>query len=440
MSPQIPSLGSVPGRRWLRIIPIAFLMYTIAFMDRINIGLGIPVMAKDLHFSPALAGTAFGIFFWGYLILQIPGGHLAERWSAKRFVTISLVVWGVLAILTGFVQNTWQLLAVRFALGVAEGGVWPATLVLLAHWFPVEERGRANNLWMLCLPVAAIVVSPISGGILAASHNDWRILFWVEGAPALVWAAIWWWFIDDRPADAHWVSQEERRFVEETVAAEAQHTDRPDLNTYARAFLSPVTWLLVIMYFFATIPGYGISSFFPSMLHQIGLPIALVGGLTALPFVMAVIGLVVVGILSDRVLKRRAFIILPMVILGVLLIAAALVRDVNIPISIALFVLAGFGLYAFLGPFWASVSQVLPVATVGGAMGLINALGNLGGFTGPFVVGYLNGRTGNFISGFVFLGACALAMAALALLLRVREGKEAGLEGMRRRTNRPTAV
>lgn len=415
----------VSGRRWIRIIPVAFLMYTIAFMDRINIGLGIPAMAKDLHFSPALAGTAFGIFFWGYLILQIPGGHLAERWSPKRLVTILLVAWGVLAVLTGFVQNTWQLLAVRFALGVVEGGVWPATLVLLANWFPVEERARANNLWMLCLPIAAIVVSPISGAILAASHNDWRILFWAEGAPALIWAAIWWWLIDDRPANSKWVSDDEREHIESRVGAEAENIDRPNLNSYRRAFLSPVTWLLILMYFFSTIPGYGISSFFPSMLKQAGFPIALVGGLTALPFVTAVIGLVVVGFLSDRTMRRRRYIVGSMVVLGVGLILAAAVHGVSLPLSLALFILAGLGLYAYLGPFWSAVSQLLPRETVGGSMGLINALGNLGGFTGPFVVGYLNGGSGSFLPGFIFLGLSALAMAALTLLLRMREGHAA---------------
>jgi MFS family permease len=293
------------GGRWLRIIPVAFLMYTIAFMDRINIGLAIPAMAKHLHFSPTLAGAAFGIFFWGYLILQIPGGHLAERWSAKRVVTILLVLWGICAILTGFVANTLQLLIVRFALGVFEGGVWPATLVLLAHWFPRQERARANNLWMLCLPVAAIVVSPISGWILSATHDNWHLLFWIEGIPPLVWAVVWWLLISDHPREASWISAGEREHLETALAAEP--SDRPELNTYGRAFLSPATWLMVLIYFFSTIRGYGISSFFPSLLEHAGLAIGWVGVLTAVPFVAAVIGLVVLGHLSDRSMRRKPY-------------------------------------------------------------------------------------------------------------------------------------
>lgn len=421
--------GTTPDRRWVRIIPVAFLMYTIAFMDRINIGLAIPAMSKDLHFSPTLAGTAFGIFFWGYLILQIPGGHLAERWSAKRIITVLLVLWGICAILTGFVRNTGELLAVRFALGVFEGGVWPATLVLLSHWFAREERARANNLWMLCLPVAAVIVSPISGWILASTHDNWRILFWAEGIPPLVWAVVWGLVISDRPADAKWLDLREREQLGLRLARES--ADRPQLDTYRRALTNPATWLMVVIYFFSTIPGYGISSFLPSLLVKQHLPIGLIGVLTALPFLTAAIGLIVVGYLSDRLMKRRAFVIVPMVVLGVGLVAGALLHSMGIALVIAMFTVAGFGLYAYLGPFWAIVSQMLPARTAGGAMGLINALGNLGGFTGPFVVGYLNARSGDYVSGFIFLGASAIVVAILTAWLRVREGRVDSAERVR---------
>jgi MFS family permease len=419
----------VPDGRWMRIIPVAFLMYTIAFMDRINVGVAIPAMAKDLHFSPTLAGTAFGIFFWGYLILQIPGGHLAERWSAKRIVTVLLVLWGICAVLTGFVRNTGELLTARFALGVCEGGVWPATLVLLAHWFGRDERARANNLWMLCLPVAAIIVSPISGWVLAATNGNWHILFWAEGVPPLVWAVIWWFTISDRPADASWLPAAQREHLERTLRAEAATTDRPHLDTYRRAFANPTTWLMVAIYFFSTIPGYGISSFFPSLLKKEGLAIGWVGVVTALPFAMAVVGLLAVGYLSDRTRRRRAYVVISMLILGAGLALGALVHQASSTLMIAIFILAGFGLYAYLGPFWAMVTQMLPPKTAGGSMGLINALGNLGGFIGPLVVGYLKSRSGDFISGFVFLGLSAIVVAVLTSLLPLREGTAIAAEG-----------
>jgi MFS family permease len=156
-------VASLPQARWKRIIPAAFVMYTIAFMDRLNVGMGLPYMEKDLHFGATAAGLASGILFIGYLFLQMPGGHWAERWSAKRFILYALIAWGACAMATGWVTNLTELLVVRFLLGVAEGGVLPATLVLLGHWFAREERVRARNLFYLCLPVASVVFAPLSG-------------------------------------------------------------------------------------------------------------------------------------------------------------------------------------------------------------------------------------------------------------------------------------
>src|SRR2546423_14833944 len=210
----------VPKKRWIHIIPAAFLMYTIAFMDRVNIGFAIPGIEKSLAVSATIAGLASGIFFVGYVLLQIPGGQLAMKWSAKRFVLFSLIAWGICAILTGLAQNATQLLIVRFLLGVAEGGVWPATLVLLARWFPLEERARANSYWMFCIPVSSIVMAPISGWIL--SWADWHTLLILEGIPPLLWAVIWWLVIADEPEKASWLAPAERSYLAEQFASE-QH-------------------------------------------------------------------------------------------------------------------------------------------------------------------------------------------------------------------------
>lgn len=414
------------ARRYARIIPVAFLMYTIAFMDRLNISLALPQMEKQLHFGAAVSGLAFGIFFFGYLILQVPGGHLAERWSAKWFIFILLIVWGCFAVLTGFVQNTAQLLIVRFLLGLAEGGVWPAALVLLAHWFPRAERARANNLWMLCLPVASVVSAPIGGLILAATPG-FRWLFVLEGIPPLVWAAVWAIVIKDRPKQASWITEEERNDLETVLAAEREDRDRPDLGTYRRAMLSGTTWLFTVVYFLNALAGYGLAAFLPSMLKANGFPIGIVGVLTALPFAMAIVGLLVVGPLSDRALVRRKHIAIPAAIMGTGFVLSGLLSGYA-TLSLIILVLAGFGLYAFLGPFWATVDQVLPPATAGGAMGFINGLGNLGGFVGPSLVGILaqvTHATHEYQPGFILLGVSALLMSLLALQIRLREGSKA---------------
>jgi MFS family permease len=405
----------------LGIIPVAFLMYTIAFMDRINIGVALPSMEKQLHFNASIAGLASGIFFIGYLILQIPGGHIAERSSAKWFIFTLLLIWGGFAVLTGFVQNVGELLAVRFLLGVTEGGVWPATLVLLAHWFPQNERARANNLWMLCLPVAAVIASPVSGAILAGTHDNFRILFVAEGLPPLIWAAIWAFVIKDRPRDVDWLSTEQKAQLDTILQNERVTRDRPDLSSYGRALRSRATWVFVAIYFFSTIPGYGFSTFLPSLLKHHGVGIGLVGGLTALPFAASIVGLVVVGIVSDRIRVRRYWIAIPFGIVGVGILLSIAVTG-SVLGTMVLLTIAGLGLYAYLGPFWASVDQVLPAEVAGGSMGLINGVGNLGGFAGPYVVGILATASGGFGGGFAFLGVCALIMAGLAMLIRVREG------------------
>src|SRR5258708_36981122 len=199
---------NAPSQRWIRIIPVALIMYTIAFIDRTNISLPLPRISHDLHLDPQQAGTVAGIFFWGYLVLQIPGGHLAKHWSAKSFISILLVVWAIFAIGCGLARTYRELLLLRLLLGVAESGVYPATLILLSHWFSRSERARANAFWLLCLPGAVILASPFSGWIL--DHWNWRVMLVAEGSLPFFWLAIWLIFIQDHPAEARWLPHDER--------------------------------------------------------------------------------------------------------------------------------------------------------------------------------------------------------------------------------------
>jgi len=213
----------MPERRWMQIIPAAFVMYTIAFIDRTNISLALRDISVNLQMDPAQAGGAAGAFFWGYSVLQIPGGYLANRWSAKRVVSVLLIIWGLCAMACGFVRTRQELWAMRFLLGVAEGGVWPATLVLLANWFLRVERARANALWMLCVPLAIVFSSPLSGWIL--SQWTWRTLLIVEGILPFVWLPIWWALIEDLPSQARWLSPEAREHLEHALSREGNHRD-----------------------------------------------------------------------------------------------------------------------------------------------------------------------------------------------------------------------
>ena len=297
----------MPSQRWLHIIPVSFIMYTIAFIDRTNVSLALPSMSRDLHMNPTQAGGAAGIFFWGYVALQIPGGHLAQRWSAKRFVSILLVVWGLCSVCCGLVQTYREFWVMRLLLGVAEGGVWPAVLVLLSHWFPRGERARANAYWMLCLPIAVIVSSPLSGWILG--HWNWRVLLIAEGALPFVWLIIWWTFIDDYPQEARWISSEERNYLETTLLEESRELGllkqdplaepEPALRSllkFGHTLLNPVVLVMIGIYLMQNTGNYGFLFWLPTVLGNARKMSSLsVGTLFAVPYIVTAIGMVVLS-------------------------------------------------------------------------------------------------------------------------------------------------
>jgi sugar phosphate permease len=405
------------SRRWLHILPVAFIMYTIAFIDRTNISMALPSMSRDLHMDPTQAGNAAGVFFWGYLVLQIPGGHLAQRWSAKRFVSILLVLWGLCAVGSGLVQTWREFWVMRLLLGVAEGGVWPATLVLLAHWFPRAERARANAYWMLCLPAAVIASSPLSGWILG--RWNWRVLLIAEGALPFLWLIVWWWFIDDHPTQARWISSEERDYLVTTLDREGAQLDPVAPEPYLRALLRPQVLVMVAMYFLLNTANYGYLFWLPSVLDSAKRFSNLqVGLLFAVPYVITGVGMVILSQHSDKRGERRGHVALGFAWAGLTLLASILVARSSPLLAFALVSVVGAGSYGVLGPFWAIPSETLPRSVAGSCMGLVNAIGNLGGYFGPLAVGYFHQRTGNFRYAFGLLSVAYLAGSAMTLLLR----------------------
>ncbi len=407
--------------RWGRIIPVAFVMYTIAFMDRTNISLALPSLSRDLHMTPAEAGSAAGIFFWGYLVLQVPGGYLAERWSAKRFVAILLVIWGLCATGCGLVHTWREFWLMRLLLGVAEGGVWPATLVLLAHWFPKAERARANAYWMLCLPIAVVLSSPISGWILG--RWGWRAMLIAEGAVPWLWLVLWMWIIADSPSKSKWIAASERDHLNATLAREQAELGTVEKATITRALAEPSVWILVFIYFLVNCGNYGYLFWLPTALGSTRkLSHLTVGFLFAVPFAVTAVGMVWVSRHSDRKHERRRHAAGALVWAGVFLFIAVALSRTSQDLAFAMLALVGAGSYGVLGPFWAIPTETLPAGVSGPAMGVINALGNLGGYFGPVVVGVLRQRTGDFRAAFLALGAGWIFGAALTALLRKANG------------------
>jgi MFS family permease len=398
--------------RWVRLIPVAIMVYIISFMDRTNIGFAFTGMGNDLHISKAQQGLAGGIFFIGYLVLQIPGGHLAERWSAKKFVGIMILVWGVFAFVSGLVHSYAELLAVRFLLGVAEGGIWPAILVLISHWFPARERARAYGFWMMNIAISSIITAPLSGWIL--TWGTWRTLFFIEGVfPFVIAAPLWWSLVADRPSQASWVSRDEREYIETSLARE--NAVAPQFAGYRSVFRSSVVWRLVLVYFLIQVGFYGLNLWLPHLVKtMIGGSYLIVGAITAIPYLFAIVGLWINARSADRT-GRYSIHVMVSLILGAVALVLSVAFGSIIALSVFLVSIAMAGALAYDGPFWASASRAVPVALAGGAMGLINALGNLGGFVGPSIGGFLQDVSGgSFFSTAVVL-AVALVLGGLVM-------------------------
>ena len=408
---------TIPQQRWVRIIPVAFIMYTMAFIDRNNVGFGIPGIEKSLGIGATVAGLVAGFFFFGYIFLQIPGGQLAMKWSAKRFIFVSLIVWGCLATLTGFVQNTTQLLIVRFLLGIAEGGVWPATLVLLARWFPPEERGRANSYWIACTPVAGIITPLISGWIL--TWGDWRTLFILEGILPLIWAVVWWLFIDDSPDTAKWISPAERDYINRRYAETIDSVPQTAQNAWTDAFKNGLVWWLLVAYFLLQIGTYGITLWLPVIIKGLTKQgFGLVGIWTALPYVAGLIGIYINSRHSDRTGERKIHAGVAALGAGIALLISALVGSSSAAVAILFLIITQGFLSSYTGIFWTLPPLFVGKNSLGSSMGLINALGNLGGFLGPFLIGYLFTLTGSNTVGLAVLAAALVGAGLLTVFFR----------------------
>lgn len=396
--------------KWMKIIPVAFIMYMLAYMDRINIGILMPYMQKDLNLSASAAGDIAGIFFWGYMILQIPGGILATRWSARKFIFILMLLWGIAAIATGLVQTEGQLKAVRFLLGVAEGGVWPAVLVLLASWFTQKERARANAFWMACLPVSAMLMAPLSGALLA--HFNWHQVLVIEGIPPLVWAFVWYFAVKDRPSEAGWMNEAEKRKL--LAELEEEQKKKVKSDGFGAAFKNGKVWGLVVMYLFWMTGFYGYTLWVPSVVKTFTQDPVTMGWLTAIPFTCALIGMLLNSYWSDRRMNRIQHAAVPLLIGAVTMVVGQFVSDPFL--QMLLLSITAICVYAPYGPLWAIPTAIVPASIAGAALGLQNAIGNLGGYYGPKVVGMLKDATGDFHAGFYFL-AGSLVLAAITTLI-----------------------
>lgn len=395
----------IPGTRWWRVVAPILIACIISFMDRVNISFALPGgMEADLAITSQMAGLTSGIFFIGYLFLQIPGGRAAVNGSGKRFIAWSLIAWAVVSIATGFVTNHYQVLVLRFVLGVAEGGMLPVVLTMISNWFPEREIGRANAFVMMFAPIGGMVTAPISGAIIQGL--DWRWLFIIEGLLSIVVLAVWWVLISDRPQEARWLPAAEREYLLAELESDkqARSLKQPVSKAPLRdVFRNSGLMKLVALNFFYQTGDYGYTLWLPTILKNLtGANMAGVGLLAILPFVATIIGIYVISTLSDKTGKRRLWVMISLLCFAAALLASVVLRHNIVAAYIAL-VVCGFFLKAATSPFWSIPGRIASPEVAGGARGVINGLGNLGGFCGPWLVGmmiYLYGQN---------VAVCALA-------------------------------
>jgi sugar phosphate permease len=409
---------TIAPARWYRLIPVAFITYSLAYLDRANYGFGTAGgMAQDLHIDPKTSALIASLFFLGYFFFQIPGASYAAKRSAKKLIFWSLILWGACAVATGLLTSVTGLVIVRFTLGVVESAVMPAMLILLSRWFTKSERSRANTFLILGNPVTILWMSILSGYLIESV--GWRWMFIWEGLPAIVWAVFWWILVDDKPQSAKWLAEEEKRELEDQLQQE--QTGIKPVKNYWQAFKTRVVILLCLQYFLWSIGVYGFVMWLPSILKAApSMDIVKTGWLSAVPYLLAIAGMLTASYFSDKTLKRKEF-IWPFLLVGAIAFYASYLIGVNnFWLSFTLLVVAGAAMYTPYGPFFAIIPEILPSNVTAGAIALINSMGALGSFVGTYIVGALKDVTGNFGASYIFM-AGSLLFSAIITVLALRD-------------------
>jgi ACS family tartrate transporter-like MFS transporter len=422
-SPQIDAGASARTRIAARLLPFLFLLYVANYLDRTNIAYATLGMKGDLGLTDSVFGTASGIFFIGYFALQIPGALLVEHWSARLLLAITLITWGALTTLTGFVRTPLELYGARFLLGAAEAGFFPGVIVYLSHWFIYRDRATAVGLFMSAIPIAYIFGGPLAGYILGIHWlgiPGWRWLFLMEGGPAILLGIATLLVLPDRPNEARWLRAEERDWLGARLAEERRAKADVEKVTIWQALRHPPVVLLTLGLFFCYTGGYAFWFWMPTMLQRLtGWSTQRVGWIGALPFIVGLVGMLLLGWNSDRTRERRWHFAIPQ-LTGALALGVSFFLPRSNALLVVVFSLVAFGTIAYLPSFWALPSAFLSNSAAAAAVGFINCTASIGGFVGPKIIGELSQRTGSFGGGFMFMIAC-WTIASLLVLLCPRE-------------------
>lgn len=433
--PEPNALDRARRKAYYRLLPLLFICYVIAYVDRTNVAIAKLTMSKDLPaFDNAVIGFGAGFFFVGYFLLEIPGTLLVEKWSARKWISRIMVSWGIVAALTATVKTPMHYYLVRFFLGLAEAGFFPGVIVYLTHWFPSKDRARALSWFFIATPIAQIISPKLSnlllkigteeevGGVLVhhpevLGMEGWQWVYIAWGIPAVILGVLVFILLADRPKHARWLDPEECEALERELEREkAIHKAKHHMSV-ADAFRHPKVLMLAAAYFFIVTGNYGVEFFMPSIFDRwYKLNLNELTWLVVVPPIGSLVGQLFIGWSSDRTKERKLHTAIP-IFLGAVGLGCTLLSRGHLWVTVSLFTLALLGLKAYLPAFWALPSLFLTEAAAAGSIGLINSVGNLGGQVGPYVLGKLDVMTGSFQSGILFLCASMIVSATIVLML-----------------------
>jgi MFS transporter, ACS family, tartrate transporter len=401
-----------------RLIPVLLVLYVIAYLDRVNVTFAQDKLQSDLGFSGAVYGFGAGIFFLGYFLLEVPSNLALHRFGARKWMARIMITWGLISACTMFVQSAASFYAVRFLLGVAEAGFFPGMILYLSFWFPARERAKAVGFFMSAIAISYAIGAPISGAIMSVfggvgGLSDWQWLFLIEAIPAVLAGFFVLFYLDDGPADATWLEDDEKRWLARRLEGEERARLRAERHTVGEAMKDRRVLAFGLLYFCMVVNVYGLSFWVGEIVDNIGgLSDVGKGFVTAIPYTVAIVGLVLISRRSDRTGDRKGHVAAPLAVAAVAFIVSTVVSPVLAIVALAV------GLFFLLGAhpvFWTMPAALLSGTAAAAGIALINSIGNLGGFVGPYVVGLISDATGGSTDGgLIALAAILVGGAVLA--------------------------